>query len=165
MPIRRPSTLLAALLALALAACQSDTAEFSTSYDPLVVFPKNASFAWDATASRLPDDPRIRELELDPLIREAADGAFAARGWRPVRGAADYRLAYELGENRWTGPDGSTSMVTLSLFLVDAKSGRRVWSSYGRAEVQPGLTREERAKRLRATLDRMLEAFPPQAGR
>src|SRR5262245_21697205 len=134
MPLRRPVALLASLLALALAlaGCQSDTAEFTTSFDPLVVFPAKASFAWDASASKLPDDPRIRELNLDPMIREAADGAFAARGWRPVTGAADFRLAYELGENRWSGPEGTTSVVSLSLFLTDSKNGRRVWSGYGR---------------------------------
>src|SRR5215471_3354753 len=163
MPLHRPIALLASLFTLGLVACQSDTAEFSTSYDPLVVFPQQASFAWDPAASKLPDDPRIRELDLDPLIRQAADGAFAARGWRPVSGAADFRLAYELGENRWNGSEGSTSVVSLSLFLTDAKSGRRVWSGYGRAEVQPGLTRDERGKRLRAALDRMLQGFPPRA--
>ncbi|MGH7342098.1 MAG: DUF4136 domain-containing protein [Candidatus Rokuibacteriota bacterium] len=152
--------LLAALLAFA--GCRSDTGEFTTSFDALATFPEKASFAWDAAACKLPDDPRIRELNLDPLIREAAEGAFTARGWQPAVGAAGYRLAYELGENRWHGPGGTTSVVSLSLFLTDAKNGRRVWSGYGRAEVQPNLSREERGKRLRAAFDRMLAAFPPR---
>jgi len=160
MLLRASLAMLAALLVLA--ACASDTADFTTSFDPLLTFPEKASFVWDPTACKLPADPRIRELNLDPLIRGAADGAFSARGGRPaVVGAADYRVAYELGENRWSGPDGTTSVVSLSLFLMDPKSSRRVWSGYGRAEVQPGLSREERQRRLRAALDRMLASFPP----
>jgi hypothetical protein len=162
MPSRFRDALLAAGFLVMLGGCRSNAIEVTTSFDPVATFPSQATFTWDEGASKLPDDPRIRELNLASLIQEAADGAFAARGYRRVAASpADYRLVYEVGENRWHGPEGTTSIFSVSLRLIDAKSNRHVWFGFGRAEVQVGLAREERAQRLREALDRMLEKFPP----
>jgi hypothetical protein len=164
MSSRRPLAALAAALLAVVVGCGSSGIDVSTSADPLARFPAQATFGWDASASKMPDDPRIRELDLDPRIREAARAAFAARGYREVASGGDYRLSYEVGENRWYGPEGTTSVVSVSLMLVDAKTDRRVWLGFGRAEVQTGRTPEERAKRLRDAFDRMLADFPPAGG-
>jgi hypothetical protein len=162
MMLRRVIACLAAVLLAAAAGCASDGTEVTTSADPLATFPSQGTFVWDDAANKLPKDERIQALDLDPLIRQAANGAFAARGYRPVASApADFRLSYELGENRWNGPDGMTSMVSISLLLKDPKSGRQVWLGFGRAEVQPNVSREERGRRLRSAFDKMLEKFPP----
>ena len=154
--------LLALLLLAPLAGCASNGIQTSTSFDPLATFPSQATFVWDDASSRLPQDERIAQLDLDPLIKQAADAAFAVRGYNRVASEpADYRMSYEVGENRWHGPEGVTSVVSVSLLLNDAKSGRRVWLGFGRAEVQHGLTREERARRLRGAFDDLLETFPP----
>jgi hypothetical protein len=153
---------LAAVLFTSLAGCASDGVETSTSFDPLTTFPPQATFVWDGSASRLPQDPRLRELDLDPMIKQAANGALAARGYRNVAsGPADYQLSYEVGENVWKGPEGVTSLVSVSLVLVNAKSDRRAWVGFARAEAQPAVPREERARRLRAAFDEMLREFPP----
>ena len=145
-----------------IAGCASNGVQTSTSFDPLATFPSQASFVWDDAASRLPADARIAELDLGPLIQQAANEAFAVRGYRRVASPpADYRLSYEVGENRWYGPEGETSVVSVSLLLRDAKSDRRVWTGFGRAEVQEGLSREERGRRLRSAFDKLLEGFPP----
>lgn len=152
-------------LLASLAACASDGLEVTTSFDPLATFPSQATFVWEDAANRLPQDERIQQLDLDPLIRKAASDAFAARGYVRVGSApADYRVSYELGENRWVGPDGETSFVSISLRLSDSASGRSVWHGFGRAEVQPNLERDVRARRLRQAFDRLLEKFPPSAG-
>ena len=54
--------------------------------------------------------------------------------------------------------------MSISLLLADAKTDRRVWHGFGRAEVQAGRTPAERAKRLREAFDRMLAEFPPSGG-
>jgi hypothetical protein len=161
----RPSIAsLAALLLVAFAGCASNGIQTSTSFDPLTTFPSQATFVWDDAANRLPADERIAQLDLDPMIRQAAEEAFAARGYRRVASEpADYRLSYEIGENRWHGPEGTTSVVSISLQLADATSRRRVWLGFGRAEVQQGLTRDERARRLRSAFDELLASFPPSA--
>jgi len=145
-----------------LAGCASDGIEVSTTYDPLTSFPAQASYAWDDRANKLPSDPRIAELDLDPLVKAAAEDEFAARGYRAVAsGTPDYRLSYELVVHTWIGVDNSRSVGSLSLLLVEADTGRRVWLGFGRAEVHVGLTRAERTKRLRDALANMLEKFPP----
>jgi hypothetical protein len=155
---------LAAVLLTAAAGCTSDGIEVTTSADPLATFPAQGTFAWDDAANKLPKDARIQELNLDPLIKQAATGAFAARGYREVgSGSADFRLVYEVGENRWHGPEGVTSVVSISLLLKDPTSGRHVWLGFGRAEVQTNVPPEERGRRLRAAFDKMLEKFPPSS--
>jgi hypothetical protein len=145
-----------------LAGCASDGIEVSTTYDPLTSFPAKASYAWDDRANKLPTDPRIVELDLGPLIKQAAEEEFAARGYRAVAsGTHDYRLSYELVVHSWIGSERSRSVGTLSLLLIEADSGRRVWLGFGRAEVHVGLTRAERMQRMREALAKMLEKFPP----
>lgn len=157
-----PLASLAALALVSLAGCASKGIETSTSFDPLETFPRQATFVWDDAANRLPADARLEELDLDSMIRRAANEAFAVRGYTRVASApADYRLSYEVGENRWTGPEGVTSVVSISLLLKDAKTDRRVWLGFGRAEVQPGLARDERYRRLRGAFDDLLRTFPP----
>jgi hypothetical protein len=145
-----------------LVACASDI-ETSTAVDPLARFPAQATYVWDDAASRLPTDARFRQLNLDAdaLIRQAANEELAARGYRvSTGGSADYRLAYDFAVHTWIGPDNSTSVGSLSLWLSDAAK-RRVWMGYARAEVHVGLSREERLARVREAIARMLVRFPP----
>ena len=156
-----PLTLVALLLSV-LAGCASNGVEVSTTYDPLASFPAQASYAWDDRANKLPADPRLAALDLDPLIKQAATEELAKRGYRPATsGSPDYRLSYELVVHTWIVPDDSLSVGSLSLLLVDADSGRRVWLGFARAEVHVGLTRAEREQRLRDAFARMLADFPP----
>ena len=162
MPDRRHALALAAFWLLQLGGCASDGIDTSTTFDPLTPFPAEATFVWDDRASSLPQDPRIQQLDVGPLIREAADEAFAARGYRDVgSGASNYRLSYQLTVNTWIGADNSRSIGSLSLMLVDNGSNRRVWVGFTRAEIHVGLSRDERRERLRRAVTRMLENFPP----
>ena len=154
------SVLLAAA-ALLLAACASDDFGVSTTYDPLSPFPRQATYAWDERANSLPEDPRLEALDLDTLLREAADREFAGRGWRVTTGASDYRLSYQLRVHTWIGANNSVSQASLSLNLVETKAKRRVWTGFARANVHVGLERNERFERIRMVLERMLEDFPP----
>jgi hypothetical protein len=55
----------------------------------------------------------------------------------------------------------SETLGTLSLALVEQRSGRRVWTGYARAALHGSRTDPEREQRIRDTLRRMLEDFPP----
>ena len=52
-------------------------------------------------------------------------------------------------------------MGSLSFWLVELATKRRVWMGYVRADIRVGLTREERVKRMREALAQLLEKFPP----
>jgi hypothetical protein len=163
MPDRFHVVALSLVFLASLAGCASDGIEVSATHDPLASFPAQATYAWDVRANKLPSDPRIVELDLDPLIKEVAEEEFAAHGYRAAgSGAARYRLSYELVVHTWIGVDESRSVGSLSLLLAEADTGRRVWIGFGRADVRVGLTREERKQRLRAALAKMLEKFPPK---
>jgi hypothetical protein len=144
-------------------ACASDDIPVSTNYDPLVRFPTQATYVWDEAANSLPDDPAIDRAATDALLRDVANEAFAARGYRGVESgaAANYRLSYQYVVHTYIGPDVSRAMGSLSLLLTDHASRRRVWMGFGRAEIDMGLSPEERRARLADALARMLAKFPP----
>lgn len=151
------------LLALvALIGCASDPIDVSTTFDPLTPFPARATFLWDESANKLPDDPRLNQMETDSLIRESANAEFAARGYQlSTTEAAHYKLSYDLAIHTWYEANNSSSLGSLSLWLTDAATRRRVWMGYVRAEILVGLSREERLARLQKAMARMLEKFPP----
>ena len=94
----------------------------------------------------------------------AAIGGCAARGYRrALAGPVDFQLAYEVGESVWTGVEGATALTSISLALTSAKSERRVWVGFARAEVKPAATSDERARRLREAFDELLAEFPPSS--
>jgi hypothetical protein len=153
---------LALAFPLLLVGCASDPIDVSTTFDPLTRFPARASYLWDEAANKLPDDPRVNQMDTDSLIREAANAEFAARGYQlSTSGAAHFRLSYDLTLHTWYGPDNSSSQGSLSLWLADAATRRRIWMGYVRAEIHVGLSREERLERLRGAMARLLAKFPP----
>ncbi len=148
-----------------LAGCASDGIEVSMTHDPLARFPAKGSYVWDDRANKLPSDARVADLDLGPLVKAAAEEAFAAHDYHAMASGPDYLLSYELVIHTWIGADNSRSVASLSLRLVEADTGRRVWLGFGRAEVQAGLSRAERTERLRDAVAKMLEKFPPGQGR
>ena len=150
------------LVLLLLAGCASDNINASSAFDPLHPFPSQATYAWDAAANRLPNDPRFEQLDLHTLITEAANEEFSLRGYRQAAaGSPTFRLSYQLAVHTWIGSNNSRSVGSLALTLNEAESGRRVWMGFARAEVNVGLTDAERKERLRTVVARILEKFPP----
>lgn len=156
--------LLLSASAILMAACASGGVQVSSTWDPLAPFPKQATYAWDDAASKLPPDASLQSLGLPTALKQAADKAFAARGYRVTTGSADYRLSYQLTVHNWIGPDESTSIGSLSLQMVKAATGHRVWTGFARAEVHVGATQEAREKRLRKLMNDMVKKFPPNQG-
>jgi hypothetical protein len=153
---------LLALLVSLLAGCASDGIETSRTFDPLTIFPAQATYTWDDRANRFPIEARLQSLNLESIIKEVADEEFAKRGYRLTSAKSpNYRLSFQLAVHSWIGPDNSLSLGSLSLMLAEAKTNRRVWLGFGRAEVHVGLSEEERRARLRGGIASILEGFPP----
>ena len=152
-----------ALLAACATACVSKDPGVSTAFDPLMQFPAQATYAWDISASETPHEPRIRQLDLDPIIQQVASDVLASHGYREAQSGSspDFLLSYRLAVHSFFSAERSTAVASLSLLLVVQESGRRAWLGWTRAELSSSATRAQRAERLRVTLDRMFESFPP----
>ncbi len=150
---------LAVALLAGLACASPDAIPVSSTHDPLVRFPAQATFSWDESAISLPEMPE--RAATDALLREVAEEAFAARGYRPAAPPTHYRLSYHYTVNERIGPDVAKAVGSVSILMTESDSGRRVWLGFGRAEIYVGLSREERKARLRGALDHMLAEFPP----
>jgi hypothetical protein len=159
---RLPIIILLFSIVLLVVGCQTNKIDVSSNFDPLAVFPTQASYKWNMAANSLPEDRRLRNEAMDLLIRTTADEQFAHRGYRVVTsGPADFLLSYQYRTQTWQSVNVSTVTGTISFELAYAKSKRRVWTGYGRAEVFVGLTDEESRARLGEAMARMLENFPP----
>jgi hypothetical protein len=154
------------VLAVVMLGCASDGVETSTAFDPLTQFPAQATFLWDSESNKLPADDRIAALDLGPVIKTAAEAEFGVRGYTlSTTDSANYLLSYQVATHTWIGADNSRAVGSLSLLLVEAASGRRVWLGIGRAEMNVGLSSEERLAGMRVGLAKMLKDFPPNQSR
>lgn len=152
-----------ALLAALASGCVSNAPGVSTAFDPLFQFPAQATWSWDIEASETPHEPVIRQLDLDPLIQRVTSDVLAIRGYREVESdSPDFLLSYRFAVKSFFSAERSTAVASLSLLLVERESRIRAWMGWTRAELQRTATRSQRAERLRATLDRMFENFPPR---
>jgi hypothetical protein len=154
--------LLAASVLAAGCAGEGGRIPVSTAFDPVVLFPAEATFDWDREQISLPEDPALSGLGLAQIVEEEAEAAFAARGYR--RSTApdpDYQLSYHLRVDTFIAADRSSSTAGLSVLLVD-RNGRRVWTGWGRAPFYRDATAGERRARLRQVFEDMLEDFPPR---
>jgi hypothetical protein len=159
---RSHSMFLPLVLAAAVIGCASDKIETSVTFDPLTAFPAQATFAWDEARNKLPKDERLLALDLGSVIESAAEAEFAVRGYtRATGGNPDFLISYQVASNSWIGSDNSRAVGTVSILLVEAESGRRVWLGFGRSDVQVGLERDVREARMREALAKMLKGFPP----
>ncbi len=128
----------------------------STSFDPLVRFPRQATFAWDEEASSC-------DLGVEHILREAANAEFRVRGYRPVdsRENPDFHLSYQCNVRTYHRSDAPEAIGSIWLLMSEAETEQRVWSGFGEAPIYVGLTEAERRERMRAALARMLQDFPP----
>lgn len=150
-----------ALAALAGAALACSSLETGVSYDPLEVFPPKAAWTWHEPGLVLPDDPRLAELGLGPILEDAISSELARRGYQ--RGLRDvrYLVAYQLRVSTRTRPEESISIATLSLLVLEPDTLHTLWSGFARAEVDPAASEAQRRRRLAEAVSRLLRDFPP----
>ena len=120
------------------------------------------AYLWDDDG-----EPAAGRPALQPDGHRLADPRGRGRGirgaWLSRRGIGrrELRLSYDLTVHTWYGPNNSSSLGSLSLWLAEAATQRRVWMGYVRAEILVGLSREERLARMRDAMARLLDTFPP----
>ncbi|MGI9432390.1 MAG: hypothetical protein ACR2PQ_09265 [Myxococcota bacterium] len=149
-----------ALLA-AFVGCSSGVG-FSTTVDPLAMFPREATYVWDEAGNSFPDEPRLDPLHLDTLLVEEVDRSLAERSYHRVAAEpADYRLAYEVRLNTRIEADHSRSLIIVWLNLAETSTGDLVWTGAMQTKLHVGMTEAERRDRLEEALDELLEDFPP----
>ena len=134
-----------------------------STHDPLVVFPAEATWAWDEADNRLPNAEIVRTLDLDSVIREAATAAFAERGYVEASSGApaQYLLSYDVGLGEVITQTSSRAVGSVSLHLVEARTGHRVWVGFVRTDVDVSRTDAERRSWMRERMRTMLKDFPP----
>lgn len=134
-----------------------------STHDPLVVFPAEATWEWDESENRLPNDEIVRTIDLDSVIREAATAAFAERKYVETSSGvpAQYLLSYDVGLGEVITQTSARAVGSVSLRLVEARSGHRVWVGFIRTDVDLSRTDAERRRWMRERMRTMLKDFPP----
>jgi hypothetical protein len=132
-------------------------------YDPFVLFPATAQWAWDEALNQLPDDPSITALNIRTLVRETITEGLATRGYAmaPQGGKVDFRVHYQVGLGKIIKPDSVEGYGSLSLTLVEVSTNRDVWVGFIKTDVDVSTSEAERRKRLQKEVNKMLKDFPP----
>jgi hypothetical protein len=160
----RPELLIGGVLCafLSVVGCTSNDADFGATYDPITVFPPTARWVWDEAANKLPNDDRFDLPALDRDLKQVVGSEFGARGYAEApSGDVHYLLSYELGIQTWMSQTEARAFGSLSVLMVEAATGRKVWLGFVRLQIDRSLTPEQSEERLRASVAGMLENFPP----
>jgi len=155
--VARASLLIASLLLLG--GCSSNDVNLSVTFDPLASFPREAEFRWELEKSTM--DKRLEPLGIREILVETAQAAFAKRGYRATDGDAPYNLTYHVSVQEILEANASRSVGSFWLDLTDAKTGHRLWTGYGRAEVSVGISPKQRRSRFTSSMNKLLADFPP----
>jgi len=159
--LKRITLILAVLLLLSASGCGRK--RVGATYDPFVIFPATAQWAWDEGMNRLPTDPSTVELNLRAVVRDVITEGLAKRGYTmaPEDGKVDFLVHYQVGFGKRIGPDSVKGFGSLSLTLVDVSSNRDAWVGFIKTEVALALSEQDRRRRLQKRVDKMLRKFPP----
>lgn len=153
---------LSVALMLVAVGCQRPDYGVAVDYDPLTVFPPQATFAWDTARSEVPSDERLVPLEFERLIREEAAAAFGRRGYVEATAATpDYLLSYRFRVLDIVGGKFTRAVGTLWLSFHQTSGDRKVWSGGVNSDIHVGHSEAERRLRFQEMLTALLEGFPP----
>ena len=152
-------------------------------YDSAVDFSAYRTYAWLPVDQEITGDQRVDNALVDRRIRTAVEARLRSQGYTtPVNGKPDFYVAYRVAvKDRMRGSStqryigdfayGTHTTITdiqpynegdLVVDVVDASSKQLVWRSYAQGEVSPGMTPDERDKRINQVVDAMFSHFPPK---
>jgi len=159
--LKRITLILAVLVLLSAAGCGRK--RVGATYDPFVIFPATAQWAWDENMNRLRTDRSMDELNLHTVVRDVITEGLAKRDYAMASegGKVDFLVYYRVGLGKRIGPDSVKGFGSLSLTVVDVSSNRDVWVGFIKIEVDLALSDKDRRRRLRKRVDKMLRKFPP----
>jgi hypothetical protein len=172
----RASVPLGLLLVAACAAPMEIRAQRAPGFEP----DRYRTYAW--APARPSGDPRLRDAELERILKGAVDAELQARGYRLVSESPEMIFDYvplldreesvgsvdrsfnDAGTVRWTSVTGSAEGVytqgTIVLDAADAKSGSPLWRGTATSTVEPGASPSRREQRVREAVKKMIQRFP-----
>jgi hypothetical protein len=162
MPLLKRITLVLAAIAL-LSSFGCGPKRTGATYDPFVVFPATAQWAWDEGLNRVPADQSITDLNIRNIVRDIITKGLAKRGYSmaPEGGKVHYRVHYQVGIGKRIEKTSVKGYGSLSVTLVDASTDQDVWVGFVKTESNVSLSETERRKGLQKRVDKMLGKFPP----
>jgi hypothetical protein len=175
------TSLVIAVLAASIAACASPKVGYD--YDHGANFHAYHSYEWMPGKQEATGDKRLDNSLVDSRIRTAINSNLRSKGYTPSgNGSPDFYVAYHIGMKDVMKESSTQNYIgdrahgtyttirdvqaykegTLLVDIVDAKSNQLVWQASALAEVEPGMTPEERDKRIASVVQVMLAHFPPK---
>jgi hypothetical protein len=157
----------------------------NSDYDPATDFTPLRSFAWIESQGPAGAPPGPSQPLFDQRVRNAVDDSLSQRGMKKVdRAAADFLVQYYISVDKklqvdtnsygygyggygYGGRGYSNTTVreydegTLLLDFVDPIKKELVWRGSGTTRIRSTTTPEEREKRVRDVVTKILEQYPP----
>lgn len=169
------------LLVASAAACASPKVGYD--YDSSANFNGYHTYDWVADTQEVTGDKRLDNSLVDGRIRHAIGTQLRVKGYTAsMNKRPDFYVAYHLGikdmmkgasTQNYIGDYVHGTFTTISdirpykegtllIDIVDATSQQLVWRGSALTEVDPGMTPEERNKRISNIVHAMFVHFPPQ---
>jgi hypothetical protein len=145
MPLLKRITLVLAAIAL-LGSFGCGPKRTGATYDPFVVFPATAQWAWDEGLNRVPADQSITDLNIRNIVRDIITKGLAKRGYSmaPEGGKVHYRVHYQVGIGKRIETTSVKGYGSLSVTLLDASTDQDVWVGFLKNESNVSLSETER---------------------
>jgi hypothetical protein len=152
-------------------------------YDHSANFSAYHTYEWMSGKQEATGDRRLDNSLVDARIRTAIGAQLRSKGYTsPVNGSPDFYVAYHVGVKDMMKGSSTQNYIgdrvhgtyttisdiqpykegTLLVDIVDAASKQLVWQASALAEIDPGMTPEERDERISGIVHAMLSQFPPQ---
>lgn len=169
------------LLASLVAACASPKVGYD--YDASANFNAYHTYDWVADKQEVTGDRRLDNSLVDGRIRTAIGTQLRSKGYKTsANKQPDFYVAYHIkvkdmmkgsSTQDYIGDRAHGTYTTISdiqpykegtllIDIVDAASKQLVWRGSALAEVDPGMTPEERDERINNIVHAMFAHFPPK---
>ena len=158
--LKRITVVFAVIYLLGSSGCAT---RIGATYDPFLVFPATAQWAWDEGMNRVPQSPSMTALNIRAVVRDTITEGLARRGYTmaPEGGKVDFQVHYQVGIGKIIKPNSVKAYGSLSLTLVDVTTNRNAWVGFVKTPVDVSLSETERRTRLQKNIKKMLSKFPP----
>ena len=146
-------------MALLLAACSG--VRVSADFDPTTDFSALETFDWLPDAKPPGDGPELDDPLLDARIRRAVESTLSGRGFRGAgTGTPDFWIAYHVGVERKVVREYEEGTLLIDVLRPD--SGELLWRGSAQARLREQPSPEDREKRVREVVEKILQQFPPK---
>lgn len=152
---------------------------FTAVADPGLVFPVGTLFAWAQKESRVYNDPRFDDVDLNGMLRDSIEEAIVSRGYHISDRGGAYVVSYVAALERALSDDeidksfginpGLTSQNrseqlyekgTIIIDVADPLAKKSLWRSAMQGYVVFDLPSSVRKERVKGVVSQMFSSFP-----